>query len=59
MTRKPGGHVRMNEYIERGVFATLETERKLGRVNFRLDSWDRYCEYAGQLLASSPLAHLQ
>jgi len=23
-------------------FATLETRRKLGRINFRKDSWDRY-----------------
>ena len=30
------------QYVERGLLATLETARKLGRVNFRKDSWDCY-----------------
>ena len=30
------------QYVEHGLLATLETARKLGRVNFHKDSWDCY-----------------
>ena len=29
------------QYVERGLFDTLETKRKLYKVNFRRDFWDR------------------
>ena len=38
--------------------ATLETRRKLGRVSFRMDFWDRYCGRAGQHLATISLSLL-
>ena len=33
-------------------FVPLETRRKLGRVSFRMDFWDRYWGRGGQLLAN-------
>ena len=37
------------------IFAFLKTRRKLGRVTFRKDVWDRYWGRAIQLLANRPL----
>ena len=34
------------------TFHTLQTRRKLGRVRFRNDFWDRYWARASQLLAN-------
>ena len=39
-------------------FATLETRRKLGRVSFHMDFWDRYCRRVGQPLATISLSLL-
>ena len=38
MITKPRSDVR---YVERGLFDSLETKRKLYKVNFRRDFWDR------------------
>ena len=44
------------DHAERSIaflsFAPLETRRKLGRVSFRMDFWDRYWGRGGQLLAN-------
>ena len=45
MTRKHRSYRRACQnfnILERGLFATVETAGKLGRVNFLKDFWDRY-----------------
>ena len=50
------------DHVQRSVaflsFATLETRRKLGRVSFHMDFWDRYCRRVGQPLATISLSLL-